>query len=257
MMNRKRVYLTIDDAPTKDFLYKVNYLYDRDIPAIFFCIGDELQKYESQVVEAIGKGFVIGNHSMRHNYFSDMSYDECTKSIQTTDIIIERLYKKAGVERSIKVFRFPHFDQGGDEDSKAYEGKWSKPQNEWTIYPNEEKRLKLQEYLKFIGYKQPKFEGINFEYFHEKDMLDYIDVRFTYDQMEYFLGVKNAPYGLCDADAILHRVDEDVPRMGRSLNRFDTSDIILIHDQNKTTGLFYKIIDKYLSKNFEFLDIPR
>ena len=31
----KQVYLTIDDGPSEDFKDKVDYLYERNIPAIF------------------------------------------------------------------------------------------------------------------------------------------------------------------------------------------------------------------------------
>ena len=42
---KKQVYLTIDDAPTKYFKDKVDYLYKRKIPAIIFCVGEQHQKY--------------------------------------------------------------------------------------------------------------------------------------------------------------------------------------------------------------------
>jgi precorrin-2 methylase len=60
---------------------------------------------------------------------------------------------------------------------------------------------------------------------------------------------------MCKEKAILHRIDEDVPYEGRSLNCLETSDIILIHDHEKTTRLFYKIIDRYLENKFEFLTL--
>lgn len=254
-MTIKKVYLTIDDSPSKDFKEKIDYLYDRKIPAVFFCVGENMIEYEEEMVYAIKKGFLIGNHSLKHRYFSDMDLDTCYSSILETDEIIEKMYDKSGVKRPMKLFRFPHFDQGGDESSKHYENKWSKPQNEWADYPQNDKRLKLQRYLRDLGYVQPEIQGIDIQFFADKLLLEGVDVRCTFDQMEYFFGQDDAPYGMGDEQVILHRIDEDIPYMGRSLNCHDTSDIILVHDHEYTTPLFYKIINRYVEKGFQFMSL--
>lgn len=251
----KKVYLTIDDAPTKDFKAKVDFLYERKIPAVFFCVGEYIENYKEDVVDAIKKGFIIGNHSYVHKHFSDLSIDEGKESIRLTDQIINEAYELAGVKRPIKVFRFPHFDLGGDNSGDDYENKWSKPESERYLYPRDDRRVAFQLYLEELGYSQPLFEGINFKYLADKKMFDFKDVRCTFDQMEYFFGLANAPYGMDKEEAILGRIDEDLPYEGRALNCLDTTDIILIHDHEHTSELFYKIIDKYIGKNFEFLKI--
>lgn len=255
---RKQVYLTIDDAPSKDFKEKVDFLYERNIPAVFFCVGENIEKHIDDAVYAIRKGFLIGNHAYIHKHFSDMTIDEGKKSIRQTDEIIDEAYKAAGIKRPIKVFRFPYFDMGGDNSGDDYEGKWSKSENEWFLYPRKERRLAFQAFLKELGYIQPQFEGVNSKYLSDKEMFDFLDVRCTFDQMEYFLGVDNAPYGMEKEEAILGRIDKDVPYAGRGLNCLDTTDIILMHDHENTTELFFKIIDRYIEKNFVFLEIiPR
>lgn len=254
-MNIKKVYLTIDDGPSKDFREKVDFLYERNIPAVFFCLGENLVMHEDDVLNAIRKGFIIGNHSFKHRHFSDMSLEECKESILMTDEIIEILYKRSGSKRPMKLFRFPHFDQGGDISGKAYESKWSKPKSEWFSYKMEDKRTAIQAFLMELGYIQPQFIGINMKFFVDKTLMEGVDVRCTFDQMEYYLGKENAPYGMSKEEAILGRIDEDVPYEGRSLNCLETSDIILTHDEEKTTELFYKIINRYLEKNFEFLKL--
>lgn len=251
----KQVYLTIDDGPSKDFRDKVNFLYDRNIPAILFCVGEYIQKYKEDVVYAIRKGFLIGNHSYIHKHFSDLTIDEGKESIKLTDEIIDEIYNIAGVKRPLKVFRFPHFDMGGDNSGDDYESKWSKPQSEWFLYPRNDRRLAFQSFLKESGYVQPQFKGVNSKYLSDKDMFDFLDVRCTFDQMEYFLGKDYAPYGMENEVAILGRIDEDVPYGGRALNCLDTTDIILMHDHEDTSELFYKIISRYIEKDFEFLEI--
>jgi len=248
----KTVYLTIDDSPTEDFLDKVNYLYDRGIPAVFFCEGQKLLNHQAAVIEAIKKGFVIGNHSMNHDYFSDLTLDQGKASIRVTDQIIDRLYQEAGHVRPGKYFRFPHFDQGGAKSGKAYEEKFSQPIETWTHHEDASKMQNLQTYLGALGYEQMPVEGLKMDYYHDKDLLNYVDVRCTFDQWEFQLGDPQAPYGLDKEEAILNRLEEDEPYMGRALNRLDTSDIILIHDMVHTSHLFYKIIDAYIDKGFTF-----
>ncbi len=250
----KQVYLTIDDGPSEDFKDKVDYLYERNIPAIFFCIGKNIEEHIEDVVYAIIKGFIIGNHSYSHKHFSDLTIDESKDSIKLADGLIEEAYKLAGITRQLKVFRFPHFDQGGDSSGDDYENKWSKPEWEWSLYPRNDRRLALQSFLKDLDYIQPQFKGVKLKYF-DKNIFDSLDVRCTYDQMEYFLGVDNAPYGMDKEEVILGRIDEDEPYAGRGLNCLDTTDIILIHDHESTTDLFFKIINRYIEKNLKFLEI--
>lgn len=254
-MCRKKVYLTIDDGPSKDFNNKIDFLSEKTIPAIFFCLGENLILYHSDVIKAVRKGFIIGNHSFNHTHFSDMSLDACKDSIWKADQIIDSIYQESGIARRFKLFRFPYFDQGGDSSGQAYEMKISKPPSEWFIYSNKEKRMAIQSFLKESGYIQPAFKGINTKFFIDNGLLQSIDIRCTFDQMEYFLGRDNAPYGMSTEEAILGRIDEDVPYLGRSLNRYETSDIILIHDEERTTALFYKIITRYLEKDFEFMGL--
>ncbi len=246
-MTRKKVYLTIDDAPTRDFKKKVEYLAERDIPALIFCLGEELLKFLDDAIYAIQKGFVLGNHGMHHNFFSDMSLQECMDSISGTDEILNNLYNKAGVDRCCKYFRFPYFDQGGFASSVEYKKSGVK---------NDDKKTKLQNFLRSLGYSQPDFMGISLENFKDQQLLEYADVRCTFSQMEYFLNKSDAPNGLSDPEIILKRVDIDDPDNGLTLNRVDRSDIILIHDQVETTELFFRIIDRYIDKDFNFQVIP-
>jgi len=248
----KKAYLTIDDAPSEDFLKKANYLYKRNIPVVFFCIGEKIEKHFDQLVSAIKMGFIIGNHSFSHNYFSNLSIDECIQEIQKTDQLIDSLYEKAGINRTHKYFRFPHFDAGGHSSGAEYEAQWNLPKDQWNQYPLKEKKEEIQEYFGQLQYELPHFKGINEKYFSEDSPLTGLDVKCTFDQAEYFLGNENAPWGLSEEDAIIARIDEDFPYEGRSLNCFETSDIILVHDHEYTTNLFYRIIDRYIEKGISF-----
>jgi peptidoglycan/xylan/chitin deacetylase (PgdA/CDA1 family) len=253
---QKKAYLTIDDSPTTAFIPKMNYLHTNGIPAIFFSLGKQIEERREEIITAIKQGFVIGNHSYSHPFFSDLDIDQCRKEIELTDRIIESVYQEAGVAWNKKYFRFPYFDIGADKSGEDYQAKWELEPVKWYAYPRNDRKEAIQQILAEFGYTHPPFEGINMKYFDGQRLYGDLDVRCTFDQMEYYYGDQTAPYGLAEAEAILARMDEDVPYEGRSLNSLDTSEIILIHDHEHTNQLFYRIIDKYLEKQIEFQSIP-
>ncbi len=256
-MLTKKAYLTIDDVPSKDFRSKVDFLSDKHIPAIFFCWGENMARYEEDLVYAIQKGFVLGNHSWSHPHFSDLTLEECQREIEITDKAIDCVYQKSQIERPAKFFRFPYFDCGGDQNIDTDEKMSSVSTNSNSSFPSNDKKKALQIYLKELGYRQPNFQGITLKWVAESKLLECFDVRCTFDQMEYWLGKPNAPLGLNKAEAILARMDEDFPEGGRALNCLETTDIILIHDHepDESIALFYRIIQRYLEKGISFLKI--
>jgi peptidoglycan/xylan/chitin deacetylase (PgdA/CDA1 family) len=251
-MGRKQAYLTIDDSPGHDFGEKVEFLHRKNVPALFFCVGNKLEAQADVVVAAIQKGYVIGNHSFSHPHFSDLSLEEGKLEISQTDKIIDRLYLLAEVPRPGKYFRFPYFDAGGDLSAEDYEARGAMPEPETLSYPNLRRRVALQEYLLSLGYRQPSFENIDVRFFRNPSLLADVDVKCTFDQLEYYLGKPDAPWGLSSSEAILARIDEDFPFEGRSLKCQNTSDIVLVHDHDETTELFYRILCRYLEVGIEF-----
>lgn len=105
-------YLTIDDCPSKDFLKKIDYLEKHKIPAILFCTGNLItEELENDIITAIKKGFIIGNHSWSHYDFTTLSKEEIKEEIIKTDELISQLYNRAGVDQTVKYFRFPYLKQ--------------------------------------------------------------------------------------------------------------------------------------------------
>ncbi len=251
----KEAYLTIDDAPGKDFRNKVDFLAQNGIPAIFFCIGENILRHEADVIDAIRRGFVIGNHSWRHPHFSDLTVAEGEEEIRRTDAAIESVYRKSGIARPAKVFRFPFFDNGVSANGAEYEARAERGSGENPAGPREDRRVALQSLLGELGYAQPDFRGINLEWARRQKLLDGRDVRCTFDQMEYWLNKAGAPVGLNQAAAILARIEADQPEDGKALNCPDTRDIILIHDHDPeaSVALFYQIIRRYLEKGIRFI----
>jgi peptidoglycan/xylan/chitin deacetylase (PgdA/CDA1 family) len=229
----KKAYLTIDDGPSRDFTAKMEFLHRHGIPALFFCEGRFIQQREDAVRAAIERGFLIGNHSFNHPHFSDIPLEACKQEILRTDQLIEHIYHSMSLEWPARYFRFPYLDRGGNE-----------------------KHTELQVYLQTLGYRQPNFDGIHLEYFDDPHLLTGMDVGCTYDQAEYWLHEADAPWGLSTEAAILARIEEDFPYAGRSLNCETTVDIVLVHDHEKTSDLFYRIIERYIEKGIQFLPIP-
>ena len=91
MNTYKKVFLTIDDSPSSTFIEKLDYLESKNIPAVFFCIGNLMEKREEMMVECVNRGFSIGNHSYSHPHFSKIDIDQCKIEIEKTDEIIEIL----------------------------------------------------------------------------------------------------------------------------------------------------------------------
>ena len=155
-MSKKIVYLTIDDAPSEIMEDKIEYLLRNEIPAIFFCEGKGLNERGEMIIKAIKNGFIIGNHSYKHSRFSEIDVEEGKKEIKNTDDLINDLYSKANIERPTKIFRFPYGDKGNggffhNPPGKDYDECFKN--NTVKIY---------QEYLKNLGYSQPKFENVTY-----------------------------------------------------------------------------------------------
>ena len=215
-MKQKTIYLTIDDCPSKDFRKKIDFLIANKIPAILFCIGKEIEKYPKEIIYAIKKGFIIGNHSYSHLDFSVISLKESERQIKLTDKIVDNLYKKAKVKRKIKLFRFPYGDKG-------------------PIMKNRN----LQKILKQLGYKQPRFKDINYKWYNLRLAKGY-DMLWTYDISEYKF-------------KRLEEVFEKILHMQGRLSNLNSRDIVLIHDHAKTTKWFFKILNKLIEKNIKFI----
>jgi peptidoglycan/xylan/chitin deacetylase (PgdA/CDA1 family) len=86
---------------------------------------------EAIAVDAVRRGFALGNHSYLHPDFSHIGLQEARSEIERTEALIEDVYARAGVQRPGKWFRFPFLSEGGD------------------------RRAALQAMLRELGFAQP------------------------------------------------------------------------------------------------------
>jgi peptidoglycan/xylan/chitin deacetylase (PgdA/CDA1 family) len=146
----KFAYLTIDDAPSPDFLNKLNFLDAKGIRAVWFCQGNYMEQRPEMMLEAIRRGYIIGNHSYSHPHFSDLSLDQCYAEIRATHAIIDELYQRSGVARPHYFFRFPYGDKGDSLNDAL----------DIADAGGQAHRDAVQAYLRKLGYVQPAFTDI-------------------------------------------------------------------------------------------------
>lgn len=102
--SKNKIILTFDDGPTKECLPAIlNFLSDKNIKAIFFCVGENIKKNVSLAKEIIAAGHLIGNHTFNHVPLTKLSSDEALKQIR----LFEQIRNETFGDNS-KYFRPPH-----------------------------------------------------------------------------------------------------------------------------------------------------
>ena len=238
-MAHKNAYLTIDDAPSPHMRQKLDFLLSHNIPAIFFCEGRKMEERPEPVIYAIQQGFVIGNHSYNHPHFSAISLEQSWDEIQHTDEIVERLYAQAGIPRPAKYFRFPYGDKG----------------THWEQNPTEKTRqhcAAIQQQLRQLGYMQPDFPHITYAYYHDDGFLQDADWYWTFDTLDWSVFSDEPMYGITSLEAVYARIAEDLPEEARGLHFPNSEDIVLIHDHEISTDIFYPIVERLVETGLNF-----
>lgn len=98
-----KILLTFDDGPvsgiTDNILNKLN---DYKIKALFFCVGNNIQKNPSLAAELLKEGHIVGNHTFNHQKLNKPGFDAIAEIDRFNELAKERL----GIE--VKYFRPPH-----------------------------------------------------------------------------------------------------------------------------------------------------
>jgi peptidoglycan/xylan/chitin deacetylase (PgdA/CDA1 family) len=241
-MMAKTVYLTIDDAPSLDFLNKLDFLDAKGIRALWFCQGNYMEQRPEMVLEAIRRGHIIGNHAYSHPHFSDLPLDQCYAEIRATHAVIDELYQRSGVTRPHTFFRFPY----GDKGMKV---------NEYTDTPEGDGKVRrdaIQAYLRKLGYVQPSFADVTYQYFRASLLASEADWLWTYDTHDWALNAADPPHGINSLERLLARMDEDVPEGWRGLNYAGSADIVLMHDFAWNGDVFVAEVERLIAKGIAF-----
>jgi peptidoglycan/xylan/chitin deacetylase (PgdA/CDA1 family) len=229
----KAVYLTIDDSPSELMAARVALLSELRIPAVFFCTGDRLSARPQPAIEAILRGFVIGNHSWDHPHFSQLTLAQAEAEISSTDELIDRLYAEAGREREHRWFRFPFGDQGDD-----FAGQDAPPA--LRVH-----KLKLQSCLRALGYSTPPFPDITHPWFWPRGAD--ADWYWTFESMDW--AVSQNELSVTDA---LARLDIHDPAQRLALGNSSSADIVVLHDHSHSARAFESLIEALASRPLQF-----
>lgn len=102
----KLILLTIDDGPNKYTRPIAEKLVSNNISAVWFMIGENVIRYKETVNYIIDNGFVIGNHTMTHNYSNYKMLG--MEGIKQREIYPVNLILKTNFNYNIKYFRAPY-----------------------------------------------------------------------------------------------------------------------------------------------------
>ncbi len=219
-MPLKELFLTIDDGPSIHTKAKVDFLKMHHIPALLYARGEFMKKYPDEIPYAIQQGFLIGNHSYTHPFFSQIPLEKCFEEILRTEELIETAYTQAGEKRSQKIVRLPFADRGAGPHAVA-----SKTVTE------EEKVQAIQNFL-----KQHHFSPV----FFNKKQPSFIDSFWDLDTEDYKSKYIN------DKTLFENRLKELLS------NYNHPSMILLVHDFDNNHHLFETTMNLLLKKNVKF-----
>lgn len=245
----KNAYLTIDDSPSERMGDLIQILQHLQIPAIFFCIGKNLERYPHFAIQAIQNGFVLGNHSWSHPHFSKISIEKAFLEIQQTDELLDDIYQQAGIQRVHKWFRFPYGDKGDGRKGLVFEPIKKK---------NRIRHQMIQTLLRGLGYTCPAFPGITYQ-FYQKNLAKDVDWHWTFDIMEWSLAQRKPTFNIGNLPQVINRITSvnppdcrgylsETPRWLES----PSDEIILLHDHTETANYLPTILQSLLTQGLAF-----
>lgn len=85
---RKVVALTFDDGPSPYTPLVMSALEKADVPATFFCVGQHVEQYSSEVAAEKTAGFEVENHTWDHRLLTQLPYETILREITATEAVL-------------------------------------------------------------------------------------------------------------------------------------------------------------------------
>jgi cellulose synthase/poly-beta-1,6-N-acetylglucosamine synthase-like glycosyltransferase/spore germination protein YaaH/peptidoglycan/xylan/chitin deacetylase (PgdA/CDA1 family) len=100
----KMIALTIDDGPSKPYTAEIlDKLKELQVPATFFLIGENAERYPSLVRRIWREGHEVGNHSFTHTDLGTISQQQARLELNATQRVFQSI-----LNRSTLLFRPPY-----------------------------------------------------------------------------------------------------------------------------------------------------
>lgn len=266
----KKIYLTIDDSPSKDTDGLIDFLSSKNIPAMLFARGAFMEEKDSfeRIVRAIKNGFLIANHSYAHERTSEIGFKNQTDQILKTQKLIDRAYEEAGIQKPPRYFRFPHLDRGCgnawiidfETVSKEYREYvqslfWDGVRLENKDIPTPAQiqcKKDIQNWLSDNNFQKFSPSDVTFPWWVESELGQAIDVLITYSTSDWMATPRHLgkwPYK--NTDDLCQKINDD-----RFLLTSPSSHIVLMHDdREESLTITKKLIMHFLNQNFSFLPV--
>ncbi|MBL8638919.1 MAG: polysaccharide deacetylase family protein [Alphaproteobacteria bacterium] len=263
----KKLYLTIDDSPSPYTDQLVDYLVNKNIPAILFVRGDMMARLgTASITRAIENGFLVGNHSYAHDRASDIGFDEQVRQFEATQAMIARAYRDAGVSNYARYVRFPHLDRGTtsvwpiDFDSVPNANR-DKVKSMFGIGVRAEKfdpptaaqrelKQRLQAWFAQNQYQKLPTPELTFPWWHQSELGGAIDSLITFSSCDWMLNPRHVgKWRYQTPDDLKRHIDHD-----EILNDESSANVILMHDDRENLlTITENMIEHMLNSNFTFL----
>lgn len=264
MLKKRRAYLTIDDSPSDKTIDLVEFLKSNHIPAILFCRGDYLEKNPAPVIQAVKKGFVIGNHLYAHTRASTLDFNAVTEEILRTEDLINEAYRNADKQRPGKYIRFPHMDDGtggptalwhAPDHHRDYLIRFFSDGLNISLSPPAKKQTDhykaLRSWLQDEGFTPPPFKDIRHDWYLDSRLHEEINTMYTFSTSDWMLTGRHLkrdwPYKTLED--LKMKINNDP-----GLNNTESAHVILAHDQSELFEVTTALIQYFLQNGFEFLD---
>lgn len=224
--------LTIDDISSKNTPAIVDYLKEKQIKAILFATGENVEKYYDEAIYALKNGMIVGNHSYSHPAFSTLTWEECVEEIEKCETILDKLYKDSGIERTFKPFRFPFGDKGG------------------------ENKAAMQKLFREKGFHKVDDRHITYPWWKENGLNEDIDTFWTFDFGEYNIRQGSG----FTKESVWERMHNPNPASGAVLFAENNRHILLLHAHDETEEMlpeYYKLFIEHLLENGVTFEEPR
>lgn len=247
----KELYLTVDDFPTGTSEEMLYFLKEKGISCIIFCIGRELARQEELAVKALSMGFILGNHSYSHKAFSKISLREAYREIEKTHLLLEKIYKQAGLSWNKKHFRFPYGDKGDGMLGQVF--------TRGTDPKKRLKKRKIQKKLAEFGYTNIKASGVSYSYY-EDFLSKERDAHWTLDVLEWCLKRKGGMFSIKNEEDVLVRLFSEnpfdcrghVPEEKYGIPFTASHEVVLMHDCEQTFTTFKTVINELKQRGYRF-----